>query len=94
MVNQKEIEKLANLARIGITDEEKTKLSKNIESILAYVSEIKDVSSADKEVYESEKLVNVMREDSDPHESGLYSERLLKEAPYREGDYIRVKKIL
>lgn len=38
--------------------------------------------------------VNVMREDGEPHESGLYTEKLLSAAPQREGQYIKVKKIL
>lgn len=38
--------------------------------------------------------VNVMREDTEPHESGIYTEKLLSAAPQREGQYIKVKKIL
>ncbi len=38
--------------------------------------------------------INVMREDSNPHESGKYTETLLKAAPQREGQYVKVKKIL
>ena len=39
-------------------------------------------------------VLNVMREDKDPHEAGLYTEKILEQAPAREGDYIKVKKIL
>ena len=37
---------------------------------------------------------NVMREDANPHESGIYTEKMLEQAPAREGNYIKVKKIL
>ena len=35
-----------------------------------------------------------MREDDNPHAGGIYTEAVLNEAPEREGDYIKVKKIL
>ena len=41
-----------------------------------------------------QEVRNVMREDGPAHETGAYSEALLKEAPAREGDAVRVKKIL
>ncbi len=38
--------------------------------------------------------VNVMREDTNPHESGKFSEAILKNAPSREENYLKVKKIM
>jgi hypothetical protein len=35
-----------------------------------------------------------MREDGEPHESGIYTQKILEQAPAREKDYIKVKKIL
>lgn len=95
-ISDKDIEKLGNLARIKLSDEEKKGLKIDIESILGYVSEIQEVSSdLDRDMsFDKGQLINVMREDEEPHESGLYTEKILNEVPQREGDYVKVKKIL
>ena len=95
-ISDKEIEKLGNLARIKLSDEEKKGLKTDIESILGYVSEIQEVSSdLNRDMsFDKDQLINVMREDENPHESGLYTEKILNEVPQREGDYVKVKKIL
>ena len=89
---------LAKLARIEISDTEAESLSKEFDAILGYVGEIKkiaDPSPPSPKLGEGKGGVyNVMREDENPHESGIYTEKILNEAPDREGDYIRVKKIL
>jgi aspartyl/glutamyl-tRNA(Asn/Gln) amidotransferase C subunit len=45
MLEIKDIEKLAKLARIELTDEEKEKLLKEVDPILGYVAQLKEVSS-------------------------------------------------
>ena len=90
---------LAKLARIEIGDEEAESLTREFEAILGYVGEVKSITSPQplsllKERGKGRGVFNVMREDIEPHESGLYTERILEQAPAREGDYIKVKKIL
>lgn len=95
MVTLKEIENLAALARISLTREEKEKMRSEFDAILAYVASIREVSATvAKNARSITATLNVMREDADPHESGVYTEALLSVAPKREGDYIKVKKIL
>ncbi|HCB35060.1 MAG: hypothetical protein A2W52_02220 [Candidatus Taylorbacteria bacterium RIFCSPHIGHO2_02_49_25] len=95
MVTLKEIENLAALSRIALTAEEKEKMRSEFDAILAYVASIREVSAAVvKDTRSIVATVNVMREDGNPHESGIFTETLLSAAPKREGDYIRVKKIL
>lgn len=94
MVSIKEIEKLAALARIRVPEEEKEPLRKDIDAILGYVGEIQKVSADLGEAKAKPSLRNVMREDGEPHESGLFTEDLLKAAPEGEGEYFKVKKIL
>jgi aspartyl-tRNA(Asn)/glutamyl-tRNA(Gln) amidotransferase subunit C len=92
MITREEIEKLATLSRIQISDEEKESMSKDIESILEYVGQIKNIStSVDRE---TPSLRNVMRDDVVTHESGEFTDDLLSLAPAREGNYLKVKKIL
>lgn len=91
-----DVEHLAGLARIAISDSEKELLRHDLEEILAYVSQIKEVESGKLKVESGEQgeLYNVMREDINPHESGMFTEDILRQAPSRKGDRIAVKKIL
>ena len=92
MIEIKEIEKLAGLARIAIDDGEKQKLQQDLESILNYVSELKNAPIVDGEAKE-DCVKNVMREDNEPHNSGEFTEDILAGAPDRSGDYFKVKPI-
>lgn len=94
MISREEIEKLAALSRIDISEDEKKKLGTDIESILGYVSEIQNVVAQTETVAEKLPVRNVMRKDDEPHETGAYTNGLLNEAPARDGNYVRVKKIL
>ena len=92
MITVSDIEKLSQLARIDVSDEEKASLAKEIEAILSYVAEIQK-ASADAPVKE-DYLRNVFRGDVETHESGKFTEKLLAASPDREGQYFKVKKIL
>lgn len=94
MISDETIEKLLLLSRIEVTPEEKKKLKKEVESILGYVQEVEKAAVHLAETPEAGELRNVMREDGEPHETGLYTEKILKEAPKRERNYFSVKKIL
>jgi aspartyl/glutamyl-tRNA(Asn/Gln) amidotransferase C subunit len=87
---------LAKLARISLQDSEAESLSHEFESILKYVGEVKEVAmtEAGKPKPDSYPLRNVLREDDEGHASGAFTEALLSEAPDREGNYVKVKKIL
>ena len=59
-----EIERLAKLARINLTEAEKKKFGKQISSVLDYVEQIKEVDTSKvKEKSHLKDLVNVFRED-------------------------------
>lgn len=90
-MDKESVLKLAQLARIKVSDEEAEKLSHEFEGILKYVGEVKNAAGSATPEY---ALKNVMRPDGEGHESGIYTETLLKAAPARQGDYIKVKKIL
>lgn len=92
MITTQEIEHLAKLARIEMTQSEAEKMTGEIDSILGYVGKISEVAGDVERIVP--KLHNVMRDDVPTHESGEYTEKLLKNAPFREKDYLKVKKIL
>ena len=85
---------LAKLSRIELSDEEAENLSHEFDAILNYVGEVKEVTNDQRPTTNNNVIRNVMRGDANPHRSGIYTEKLLKQAPAREGDYIKVKKIL
>lgn len=87
-----DIRSLAKLARLQVNEEEVAKLEKEIPKILEMVEAIQaaDVSS----VKEERPLRNVMREDSDAHESGLHTEELLAAAPAQKNDRVVVKQVI
>jgi len=86
------IKALAELARLDISDAEVVKLEKEIPEILKFVEQVQSVAGDTKET--SPELRNVMREDTDPHESGMYTERLLEAAPKQKDGRVVVKQVV
>ena len=72
MIERKDIEKLAHLSRVAVSNEELEVLKNDLESILGYVSEIQTVSEEAPERTVG-ILRNVMRDDANPHESGTFT---------------------
>jgi len=93
MISKKDIENLADLARIKLSDGEKESLAKDVDSILAYVDQIKAAPIGDFKP-SAGAVKNVMRDDAIITTPAEDRERLLDEAPKREGDFVAVKKIL
>jgi aspartyl-tRNA(Asn)/glutamyl-tRNA(Gln) amidotransferase subunit C len=92
-MEQTDIRTLAALARIAITDAEAEALKKDIESVLAYVSVVREISGST-DTTSLGAVANVFRQDVVTNEPNLYTETLLAEAPDRDGRYLKVKKIL
>ena len=93
MITPEDVKKLSELARIEVSDAEVPALTQDLEAILAYISELNEVSVADAEPTVGE-VYNVMREDVSPHAPGEYTEDLLREMPKTKDGYLQVKKIL
>ena len=93
MLTPEEVQKLATLSRIELSDDEKRTFSGEIDAILQYVSQIQNLSALPGE-RTLPSVRNVVRADEDAHESGLFTEAILGGAPEREGDHIKVKRIL
>ena len=89
----KDVKKLAELSRIHLEEQEVKELRASLDSILGYVEQIKQVS-ADSDIEQTFPVANVLREDTNPNPTGENREKLLNSAPKREGNYVKVKKIL
>lgn len=92
MITKDDIKNLADLARVDISLDEMEKMTKEVDSILGYVGVINN-TTADLE-RSVPKHRNIMRDDEPTTQSGEYTEKLLQNAPSREGNYLKVKKIL
>lgn len=91
MISPTDVEKLAKLARISITDAEKEQFGKEIDSILGYVGEIQNAAKDMNLTPKAGSIRNIVREDVVVETD---SKNLIEEAPHTEGDFIAVKKIL
>ena len=94
MITVQELEKLATLSRIKLTDADKESLVKEFDSILNYIDQLKKVEVSLDAEGRVGLVKNVMRPDIAETTSPEDREALLDEVPDREGDFIAVKKII
>ena len=94
----RDIEKLAKLARIELTDAEKVTFARDLENILHYVDQIKEVTTdtAGDGPAELGPVYNVLREDevTAGHDGSQFTEKILAQAPETQDGFVKVKKIL
>jgi len=94
MISKEDTEKLADLARIELQEEEKVKLAGEMEAILGYVSQVSSVAGDSSGEIEVGDNYNVWREDGNATPPGTYSKELIAEFPESLDNYLKVKKIL
>lgn len=93
MITREDVEKLATLSRLKLSEDEIARFQGEMSSILAYVDKLKAVTGPESGPVMSVNR-NVLREDANPNESGIYTRRLVDLAPDHQGDHVKVKKIL
>lgn len=93
MIERKDIEHLANLSRIKLSEAEIGEFQTEIDSILGYVAQIQKVSGGEAKASTDAipQAVNVFREDVPEREGGEYTEALTKAAPFSDENYVKVK---
>ena len=97
MISKEQIEHIAKLARIELTEEEKEKITTDLSSILDYVEKLNKVNTSKVEpISQVTGIDSVMREDEFKKNDKQLAARnkLINEAPKRKGDYFQVPKIL
>ncbi len=95
MISIDEVKKLARLSRLELSAEEMETLRIEIDSIIAYIDTIQKVelpANPESSPYLEEE--NVLREDGEPHETGAYTDDIVKQFSRSEDGYLKVKKIL
>jgi len=93
-MKKEDIEHLAKLARIKVTDEEAQSLREDINAVLEYVSVVNEITADSGITKKPGAVYNVFRQDEVTCEPGAHTEALLNEMPDRDGNYLKVKKIL
>lgn len=90
----KEIEELAKLARLGLSEKEKETLSREMAEILNYVATLNEVNTEETEATNQVSgIKNVCRSDIKRNNNLSISEKL-KNTPKKSGNFIEVKKVL
>lgn len=91
-LSEKEVEHIATLGRLAITDEEKKDYSKTLNQILEYVDKLQELDTTGVEPMTGAiELVHVVRDDE--IKKDFTSEELLKNAPDVEGTAVKVPKM-
>ncbi len=92
MITVKDVEHVAKLARLELTEEEKEKFTKQLGDVLKHVDAMNEVDTSQVEpMAHAIDFVNVMRDDKVYYEQT--KEELLKNAPDEEDGFFRVPKI-
>jgi len=100
MISRKEAQRVAKLARIGITKKEEEKFAKDLSSILDYIEKLKEVDVSNvKPTSLSLDIENVMRSDiekpkTNPPAGGQKPKTLLDLMPEKKDGYLKTKSIL
>jgi len=93
-LTKKDVEHIALLARLGLTEEEKEKFASQLSSILEYVEQLKEVNTEGVEpTAQVTGLENVMQADEiEPWDEEIMTE-LVKMAPENEDNLIKAKSV-
>ena len=92
-VSKKDVEKIADLARLYITEEDKKKYTSQLNVILEYMDQLNQVDTSDVEPLSHPfDLKNIVREDK--VKPSLPVEEALKNAPEKSGNYFKVPKVI
>lgn len=91
-LTQKDLEHIASLARLELTEEERERFTSQLSSILDYVGQLSSVDTSGVTYhYTVEGLANVMSSDEVDPCSQACRDALLAAMPDRAGDLLKVK---
>jgi len=92
LITKKDVEHVANLARIKLSEEDTEKFTKQLGDIIKYVDQLNEVDTTGVEpMAHPYPLYNVAREDVVSYKAT--KEELLKNAPEEENSFFKVPKI-
>ena len=93
MVTITDVDKIAQLAKLKFSDNEKLKLQKDLNQVLEYIDQLNELNLDNVEPLENiNETENILREDVT--EKWLTTEEALKNAPAKTGKFFKVPKVL
>ena len=93
MIDRKDVEHVARLARLALTDAELETMREQLNGILAYIDKLNELDTANVEpTSHAVPMVNVMRDDVEA--PCLPRDEALANAPDRSGEFFRVPRII
>ncbi len=95
MLNKEEVQHIAALARLELSEKELEKYQKELSSILDYIEKLREVSVKGVEpTSHPGGLKNVFREDAESGKDGETARKMIESAPGKKDGYVKVKSIL
>ena len=92
-ITMKEVDHVARLSRLALTDAEKERMRRELDGILSYIGKLRGLDTEGvPPTSHAVPMTNVMRED-EPRPS-LSQDEMLANAPDRSGEFFRVPKII
>lgn len=100
---KEDLENVATLSRLHLTEAEKGKFLGEMKDILEYVGQVSEMTNGNVESSGGENYgkqfidsinKNMVREDNVLTNPNEYTEALLENAPIRNGDYVEVSQVL
>jgi len=93
MISKEEVQHIAKLARLGLTEEEVEKFQKELSPVLDYIEKLKkaDISGVEP-MSHSVRVENITREDKE-RELKCDSDKLLDLVPDKKERHLKVKSI-
>jgi aspartyl-tRNA(Asn)/glutamyl-tRNA(Gln) amidotransferase subunit C len=92
-VSIEDVEKIAHLARLKMNNQEKEKMTSQLNMILDYMAKLNELDTREVEpLAHTLELANVFREDEVI--PSLPVEKVLENAPERMGNYFKVPKVI
>ena len=94
-ITSDDVRKVAKLCRLEIPDDDIEKYSNQLEGILEYIAQLERIDTLNvPPTTRAVEVVNVFREDIIASSSSDVREKILEQAPQREGEFFKVPKIL
>lgn len=96
MISKEEVEHIAKLARLDLTEQEIEKMQKDLSSVLDYFKLLNKVKTP-KKITENISLIRAnkgIRKDKIVEKSASLANNLIEAAPDKKDGYIKVKSIL
>ena len=94
-ISLQEVEHIAELARIGLTKEEKERFSEELSDILEYIEQLKEIDTKDIEpVSQVTGLINVIREDVVDDCNEDTRGKIINNFPEEKDGCVKVKQVM